>query len=106
MANTNSAKVSGEKGDTKAERHAALTFTEVPGTQEVDTNHEKDHDRDVDGQVLDLNAYDQLLSMCMRNHLPVTHIGIPVRDQNRSSSDFTGNTNSGGLRKAVSIPRE
>jgi hypothetical protein len=62
MANTNSAKVSGELDDLKTEGHTTLTFTEVPGTQEVNANHEKDHNRDVDGQVVGLISDDQLLS--------------------------------------------
>ena len=83
-------------------RHTVLTFTEVPGTQEVNTNHEEDYNCYVDGQVVGLVAHDQPLSV--RNRL-VTHIGIPVGDQNRSSSDFTRYTNSGSLRGTIRISR-
>jgi hypothetical protein len=71
MANTNSAKNYGQKGDLKAEGHPALTFAEIPGAQEVDTNHEKDHNRDVDGKVIELISDDQLLFMgnqLLRSH--------------------------------------
>jgi len=104
MANTNSAKESSKKNDLKTDEHAALTFTEVPSTQEVYTDHEKDHNCDIDGHVVELIFDDQLL--LMRNHSLVTHVGIPVCDQNRGSSDFTGNTNSSGLQKVVSISRQ
>lgn len=95
MANTNSAKESCEKDDPETDKHASLTFTEVPNTQEVDTNHEKDHDCDVDGQVVWLVFDNEFLSA--EYHRLVTHVCIPVCDQNRGSGDFTGNANSGGL---------
>jgi hypothetical protein len=95
MANANSAKESSEKDNLKTDEHAALTFTEVPSTQEVDTNHENDHNCDVDRQVVGLISDDQLL--LMGNHPRETHVVIPVCDQNRGSSDFTGNTDGSGL---------
>lgn len=104
MANTNSAKEPCEKDDLKTDKHASLTFTEVPNTQEVDTNHEKDHDHDVDWQVVWLIFDDELLLVKYRRL--VTHVGIPVCDQNRGSGDFTGDTNSSGLQKLVSIPKQ
>ena len=78
MANTNSAKVSSEKNDSGTYRVTALTFTEVPSTQEVDTNHGKNHNCDIDGQVVGLIPFNQLLSV--GNHLFATHVGIPVCD--------------------------
>ena len=48
MAKVNSAKDSSENPDLKAKRYETLTFTEVFGTQEVNANHEKDHNRDID----------------------------------------------------------
>jgi len=104
MANTNSTRESCEKDDLKTDKHASLTFTEVPNAQEVDTNHEKDHDCDVDGQVVWLIFEDEFL--LVRYHRLVTHVGIPVCDQNRGSGDFTGNANSSGLQKLVSIPEQ
>jgi len=77
MANTNSAKVSSEKHDPGTQRVALLTFTEVPSTQEVDTNHGKNHNCDIDGQVVGLIPFNQL---SVRNHLLATHVGIPVCD--------------------------
>ena len=61
MANTNSARDPSEKGGLKT-RHATLTFTEVAGTQEVDADHEKDHNGDVDGYVVELTPNGQLPS--------------------------------------------
>ena len=80
---------------------AALTFTEVHGAQEVDTNHEKNHNGDVNRYVLELVPDGQLLSMRIC-HL-IAHVAIPVCDQNRGGSDFTGYTNSRGLRRVISI---
>ena len=48
MAKANSAKDSSEKADLKTKRYVTLTFTEVFGTQEVNGNHEKDHNCDID----------------------------------------------------------
>ena len=86
--------------------YPVLTFAKVASTKEVDTDYEKDHNRDVDGHVIELIFNDQLLFM--GNYPFATHIAIPVCDQNRTSSDFTRNTNSSGLRKrkAVSMLRE
>lgn len=56
MANANSAKDSSEEDNIKPDRHTALTFTEVPSTQEVDTDHENDYNQDVDGYVFPLIA--------------------------------------------------
>ena len=48
MAKVNSAKDSSENPDLKTKRYVTLTFTEAFGTQEVNANHEKDHNRDID----------------------------------------------------------
>ena len=60
MANANSAKDSCEKDGLKIEKRVTLTFTEVPGTQEVNANHKKYHNRDVDWHMLELISDDQI----------------------------------------------
>ena len=49
------------RGMAPKQRHATLTFTEVPGTQKVDANHEKDHNRDVNGHMLELISGGQIV---------------------------------------------
>ena len=39
--------------------HATLTFTEVAGAQEVDTDHEENHNGDIDGDMVELPPLDQ-----------------------------------------------
>ena len=99
IANTNSAKGPSEKDNLNEEGHVTVTFTKVPGTQKIDTDDENGHNGDVDGQVIDLISESE--SSSMRNHLLISHITIPECDQNRSSCYFTGDTNSGGLQRAV-----
>jgi len=96
MANANSARDLNKKGGLTT-RHATLTFTEVSGTQEVDTDHKEDHNGEIDGYVVKLTPSGQWPPT--ENYLLITHVMIPVCNQNRSSSNFTGNTNSSSLEK-------
>jgi hypothetical protein len=58
IANTNSANDFFENHGLKSEGHTDITFAKVPGAQKVDTNDEKDNNRDVDRQVVELTPND------------------------------------------------